>query len=70
MNEMIRVTAPGGQVIIITWCHRNLLPGQTSLKPDEQAILDRINEAFYLPEWCSLDDYKKIFGAPADFALL
>jgi tocopherol O-methyltransferase len=59
---MLRVAKPGGKVVVVTWCHRNLLSGEASLRPDEQAVLDRINEAYYLPQWCSQNDYKKIFG--------
>jgi hypothetical protein len=27
-----------------------------------QALLDRINEAYYLPDWCSIADYQQLFG--------
>jgi tocopherol O-methyltransferase len=56
------VAKPGGKVAVVTWCHRNLLPGEASLRPEEQSVLDRINEAYYLPKWCSQNDYKKLFG--------
>ncbi|KAG0622110.1 hypothetical protein M758_3G073000 [Ceratodon purpureus] len=36
MGELARVAAPGGRIILVTWCHRDLLPGEKSLKPDEQ----------------------------------
>jgi hypothetical protein len=36
MGELARVVAPGGRVILVTWCHRDLKPGEKSLKPDEQ----------------------------------
>ena len=62
VGEMLRVTKPGGKVVIVTWCHRDLLPGEATLKPDEEALLKRISEAYYLPPWCSLADYKAIFG--------
>jgi tocopherol O-methyltransferase len=62
VSELHRVTLPGGKVIICTWCHRNLLAGEATLKPNEQVLLDRINEAYYLPPWCSLHDYEVIFG--------
>lgn len=35
MNELIRVAAPGGRIIIVTWCHRDLAPGEAALQPDE-----------------------------------
>lgn len=31
LKELLRVTMPGGRIIIVTWCHRELLPGETSL---------------------------------------
>lgn len=41
---------------------RVLQPGEQRLNAEEQALLDRICEAYYLPAWCSIDDYKKLFG--------
>jgi SAM-dependent methyltransferase len=63
VGELLRVAAPGGRVAIVTWCHRNLQPGEKALAPEEQAVLDRVNEAYYLPQWCSLADYEALFGA-------
>lgn len=60
VGELVRVTAPGGRVLIVTWCHRVLKPGETALEPQEQALLDRICEAYYLPAWCSIADYERI----------
>lgn len=60
VNELTRVCAPDGTVIIVTWCHRVLATGESSLKPDELALLDRICEAYYLPAWCSVADYEKL----------
>lgn len=36
MGELARVAAPGGRIILVTWCHRDLKPGEKSLKLDEQ----------------------------------
>jgi tocopherol O-methyltransferase len=44
----------------VTWCHRNLDPSETSLKPDELSLLRRICDAYYLPDWCSPSDYVNI----------
>jgi tocopherol O-methyltransferase len=63
VNELVRVTAPGGRVIIVTWCHRVLADGESALKPNEQALLDRICQAYYLPAWCSIADYERLFRA-------
>jgi tocopherol O-methyltransferase len=57
---MARVAAPGGRIIIVAWCHRNLEPSETSLKPDELSILKRICNAYYFPEWCSASEYVNI----------
>lgn len=57
MGELARVVAPGGRVILVTWCHRDLKPGEKSLKPDEQELLNKICDAYYLPAWCSPSDY-------------
>lgn len=58
--------APGGTVIVVTWCHRVLNPGEAALRPDEAALLDRICEAYYLPAWCSVADYQRLFGESSE----
>ncbi|KAK8593864.1 hypothetical protein V6N13_042580 [Hibiscus sabdariffa] len=60
VNELARVTAPGGAIILVTWCHRDLGPSEESLQPWEKKLLDRICNAYYLPEWCSTSDYVKL----------
>nr|AGF92674.1 gamma-tocopherol methyltransferase [Zea mays subsp. mays] len=60
VKDLARVAAPGGTIIIVTWCHRNLDPSETSLKPDELSLLKRICDAYYLPDWCSPSDYVNI----------
>eukprot|EP00245_Coleochaete_scutata_P006168 TRINITY_DN20364_c0_g1_i1.p1 TRINITY_DN20364_c0_g1~~TRINITY_DN20364_c0_g1_i1.p1 ORF type:complete len:408 (-),score=58.97 TRINITY_DN20364_c0_g1_i1:427-1650(-) len=60
MGELARVTAPGGRIIVVTWCHRNLALGETALAASEQELLDRICDAYYLPAWCSPDEYTRI----------
>ncbi|EOY10208.1 hypothetical protein QUC31_010138 [Theobroma cacao] len=60
VNELVRVAAPGGKIIIVTWCHRDLLPSEESLQPWEKKLLNRICNAYYLPEWCSTADYVKL----------
>ena len=42
---------------------RDLQPGESALQPDEQALLDRICKAYYLPAWCSISDYRGLFEA-------
>ncbi|WOL14136.1 gamma-tocopherol methyltransferase [Canna indica] len=59
LSELARVAAPGATIIIVTWCHRDLLPSETLL-PDERNLLKKICDAYYLPSWCSAADYVKI----------
>lgn len=61
VRELARVCAPGGRVIVVTWCHRVLGLEESQLKPEEQELLDRICEAYYLPAWCSVADYERLF---------
>ncbi|KAL4425042.1 hypothetical protein ABPG77_001820 [Micractinium sp. CCAP 211/92] len=131
VRELARVCAPGGRIIIVTWCHRwgpgrrlcpalacaappchvqaappacrwnasqlrasvhgrgqagflsaqgaltsdpvhepfpapsllcsVLAPGEAALAAEEQSLLDRICEAYYLPAWCSIADYERLF---------
>jgi tocopherol O-methyltransferase len=59
--ELARLASPGGgRVIVVTWCHRDLAPGEAALRPEEQALLDRICEAYYLPPWCPPSEYSRI----------
>ncbi|GFP83154.1 probable tocopherol o-methyltransferase chloroplastic [Phtheirospermum japonicum] len=60
VNELARVVAPGGTIIIVTWCHRDLSPSEGSLNPDEEKLLNKICDAFFLPAWCSTSDYVKL----------
>ncbi|KAJ4720949.1 Gamma-tocopherol methyltransferase [Melia azedarach] len=60
VGELARVAAPGGTIIIVTWCHRDLAPSEESLQPWEQELLNKICNAYYLPAWCSTADYVKL----------
>ncbi|XP_050253300.1 tocopherol O-methyltransferase, chloroplastic-like isoform X6 [Quercus robur] len=60
VNELARVTAPGGTIIIVTWCHRDLAPTEESLQPWEKELLNKICDSFYLPAWCSTAEYVKL----------
>eukprot|EP00798_Chlamydomonas_sp_ICE-L_P008462 gene8462-4905_t len=61
VSELSRVCMPGGRVLVVTWCHRVLKEGE-SLSETEASLLERINEAYYLPKWCSVADYEKLFS--------
>jgi tocopherol O-methyltransferase len=63
VSELFRVTEPGGRIIVVTWCHRDLEPDETELKKSEVKLLNRINRAYYLPKWCSVKDYVDMFEA-------
>ncbi|KAI8540605.1 hypothetical protein RHMOL_Rhmol09G0276000 [Rhododendron molle] len=60
VNELARVAAPGATIIIVTWCHRDLSPSEKSLRPEEEDLLRKICDAYYLPAWCSTGDYVKL----------
>lgn len=57
VNELFRVATPGGRIIIVTWCHRDLEENETGLTRKEEKLLAKINRAYYLPRWCSVNDY-------------
>ena len=58
--ELARVCKPGGRIIVVAWCHRDLDAGETSLTQKEERLLRRINRAYYLPRWCSAADYRSL----------
>ncbi|GAU17665.1 hypothetical protein TSUD_07260 [Trifolium subterraneum] len=60
VGELARVAAPGGTIIIVTWCHRDLRPDEESLQPWEEKLLKKICDSFYLPAWCSTAEYVKL----------
>ncbi|KAG6537510.1 probable tocopherol O-methyltransferase, chloroplastic isoform X1 [Zingiber officinale] len=60
VSEMARVAAPGASIIIVTWCHRDLLESEEGLLPEETNLLNKICNAYYLPPWCSAAEYVKI----------
>jgi tocopherol O-methyltransferase len=43
MSELVRIVRPGGRLLIVTWCHRELQPGEESLSPRELRLLEKIN---------------------------
>jgi len=63
IDELFRVSVPGGRILIVTWCHRDLVQGETSLTKKEEKLLARINRAYYLPRWCSVQDYVELLKA-------
>jgi tocopherol O-methyltransferase len=63
VGELFRVAKPGGKILVVTWCHRDLEADETELKKKEVKLLKRINRAYYLPKWCSVKDYVDMFEA-------
>lgn len=43
MNQLFRITTPGGRILIVTWCHRELKDDETALSASELKLLDKIN---------------------------
>eukprot|EP00922_Rhytidocystis_sp_ex-Travisia-forbesii_P019390 GHVS01028722.1.p1 GENE.GHVS01028722.1~~GHVS01028722.1.p1 ORF type:complete len:470 (-),score=36.85 GHVS01028722.1:803-2212(-) len=60
VGELTRLVAPNGRVIVVTWCHRNLKNGE-KLSTAEKRLLSAINYCYYLPDWWSIENYKKCF---------
>uniref|UniRef100_A0A0G4FHC5 Methyltransferase type 11 domain-containing protein n=1 Tax=Chromera velia CCMP2878 TaxID=1169474 RepID=A0A0G4FHC5_9ALVE len=62
VRELTRVCRPGGKVVVVTWCHRvlNEAAGEKELRADEKKLLGAICDAYYLPQWCSIEDYRKL----------
>ena len=57
VEELFRVAAPGGRILVVTWVTRDLEEGETSLTKKEEKLLAKINRAYYLPRWVSTKDY-------------
>jgi SAM-dependent methyltransferase len=60
VSELTRVLAPGGRIIIATWCHRELANGE-SLSESEQQLLESINDGEFV---CidSLHSFTRLFA--------
>jgi tocopherol O-methyltransferase len=60
LQEAGRMLKPGGRLILATWCHRPLDPGNGPLTPDERRHLQAIYDVYCLPYVVSLPDYQAI----------
>lgn len=59
MAELYRVTKPGGRIIVVTWCHREVADG-SGLQHWETRLLKRISDAYYLPAWVPAGQYVRL----------
>ncbi|CAK7333721.1 unnamed protein product [Dovyalis caffra] len=59
--ELARVTAPGGTIVIQSFCHRDLGPSEESLQPWELTRLKKIYDGFQIQGYCSTADYVNFF---------
>ena len=59
VRELARVCKPGGRVILVAWCHRDLADAERALRPLEEGLLRVISAAYYLPRWSSVADYSR-----------
>lgn len=55
LAEGWRVLQPGGQVMVVTWCHR-----EGSLSQQDQQLLQKIYEVYCLPYVISLSSYEAL----------
>ena len=62
-NEQPDISLHATQLPIPSSACSVLAPGEKELRPEEQSLLDRICEAYYLPTWCSVADYQRLFEA-------
>ncbi|MBW2523071.1 MAG: methyltransferase domain-containing protein [Deltaproteobacteria bacterium] len=60
LSEMTRVLAPGGRMVVATWCHRSTPP---ELSRREQWRLERIYDEWALPYFVSLETYRELAHA-------
>lgn len=59
MKELHRVTKPGGRIIIVTWCHREVTEANP-LQPWEVKLLSKISKAYFLPDWVPASAYHSL----------
>ncbi len=58
LSACYQMLAPGGKLLMATWCHR---PGPP-LNREEQRLLDHIYRDYHLPHILSIDGYQAIAG--------
>lgn len=63
VKELVRVTSPSGRIIIVTWCHRELENDESELGEKETKLLNKINNAYFLPAWVPASNYVSLLKA-------
>ncbi|KAI5683620.1 hypothetical protein M9H77_04848 [Catharanthus roseus] len=61
VKEMVGVAAPSGQIILTSWCHRNLLLSEQFLPLDGQKFIKKICDLILLHPLCSVNEYMNLF---------
>ena len=59
MAEMARVCAPGGRVLLVTWCRR-----EGKLSFFDRTLLSAICYAYHLPAWVPMSEYRELARSP------
>ncbi len=57
IQQFHELLAPGGRLLLATWCHRATPP---PLRPDEKRLLERIYRIYHLPPMNSTPDYEAL----------
>lgn len=60
LQECYRVLAPGGTLVLATWCHRPVTALSGALTAEEKEHLQAIYRVYHLPYVISLPEYKAI----------
>ena len=67
--EMARVLAPGGTLVLATWCQRDTgVPGTAPLSPDETAALQFLYDEWAHPFFISIEAYGRLLAGTAKMA--
>ncbi len=60
MQTCANLLAPGGRLLMATWCHRTLPP---ALSPSEDRLLQKLYKAYHLPYIISVEGYRDLAAA-------
>mmetsp|Transcript_43291 Transcript_43291/g.85752 ORF Transcript_43291/g.85752 Transcript_43291/m.85752 type:complete len:713 (+) Transcript_43291:66-2204(+) len=60
VSELARVVVPGGRIVVVTWCHRDLRSFENKLRFWESWLLQLISRCYYLPRWTSVAEYERL----------